>query len=412
MAYSAPQIVQLVNSGKGPNGMYTASDKSAQLSKLHHEIADDMLQLQGAMAEHWQGDAAGQAYAGAGPLVQASQVSGDHLTQAHTLYTGQGSSFKDLQGKVAAVGNLGDKPADDWVSDTPFSFLSNRADEIGAWNQKATQVVNDYNTYHAQSTDNSGRWATPSQYGELALPAAGGDIKPISPGDGGQPSEFRPGTGTHGLTGGSRVAGHPGDGSESGGPGQAGGPGTGTPVPPTGGPGHAGTGVPGHDSGASLPGGTTTAGYVPSRPSGGDYGGPGGFGPGGPGFGPGGPGGGPDSGFLPGGGFGSGGGFGPGGSGAGSGGSSGAGGFGAGKGSGAGTPGGSGAGSRLTGSPMGGSGRPGTPGMGGAGAMGRGGKGEGAEDSEHKTADYLVEADPDDALVGELPKTTPPVIGL
>ena len=95
MAYSAPQIVQLVNSGKGPNGMYTGSDKSAQLSKLHHEIADDMLQLQGAMAEHWQGDAAGQAYAGAGPLVQASHVSGDHLTQAQTLYTGQGRGGRE-----------------------------------------------------------------------------------------------------------------------------------------------------------------------------------------------------------------------------------------------------------------------------------------------------------------------------
>jgi hypothetical protein len=29
MAYSAQQIVQLVNGGKGPNGMYTGSDKSA-----------------------------------------------------------------------------------------------------------------------------------------------------------------------------------------------------------------------------------------------------------------------------------------------------------------------------------------------------------------------------------------------
>ncbi|MDT8911315.1 hypothetical protein [Amycolatopsis sp. PS_44_ISF1] len=44
------------------------------------------------------------------------------------------------------------------------------------------------------------------------------------------------------------------------------------------------------------------------------------------------------------------------------------------------------------------------------GPMGRGGRRE--EDSEHKTADYLLEADPDDALVGELPKSTPPVIGL
>ena len=185
MAYSPQQIIQLVKSGKGPNGMESGGDQSAQLSTLHSQIADDMLQLQGAMAEHWQGDASGQAYAGAGPLVEASKVSGDHLLQAHNLYTGQGSSFRDLQGKVAAVGNLGDKPADDWVSNTPLSFLSNRSNEIAAWNQKAQEVVGSYNTYHAQSTDNSGRWASPSMYGELELPTAGGDIKPSSPGGAG-----------------------------------------------------------------------------------------------------------------------------------------------------------------------------------------------------------------------------------
>jgi len=46
--------------------------------------------------------------------------------------------------------------------------------------------------------------------------------------------------------------------------------------------------------------------------------------------------------------------------------------------------------------------------MGGMG-HGRGGKGE--EDTEHQRPAYLVENDPEDALIGELPKTIPPVIG-
>ncbi|RJQ84340.1 hypothetical protein D5S19_16955 [Amycolatopsis panacis] len=54
-------------------------------------------------------------------------------------------------------------------------------------------------------------------------------------------------------------------------------------------------------------------------------------------------------------------------------------------------------------------GRAGSPGM-GSGGMGRSGKGD--EDTEHKRADYLLEADPDDALIGTLPKAAPPVIGL
>jgi hypothetical protein len=197
MAYTPQQIIDLVNKGTGPTDMYAGSDKAAQLAALHKEIAEDMLQLQGAMGEHWQGDATGKAYAGAGPMVQASQVSGDHLTQAQNLYTGQGSSFNDLHGKVAAVGNLGAKPSDDLVSDTPFSFMSNRADEIAAYNQKAQQVVDGYGLYHGQSTDNSGRWRAPSNYGELGMPPAGADIQPATPGTGGGPGTGNPGSSGH-----------------------------------------------------------------------------------------------------------------------------------------------------------------------------------------------------------------------
>jgi hypothetical protein len=193
MAYTPQQIIDLVNKGDGPTGMYGGSDTAAKLAALHKEIADDMLQLQGGMGEHWQGDAAGQAYAGAGPMVQASQVSGDHLAQAQNLYVGQGSSFNDLHNKVAAVGNIGDKPSDDLFSDTPFSFMSNRADEISAYNQKAQQVVDGYGLYHGQSTDNSGRWQAPSNYGALGMPPAGGDIQPTTPATGGGPGTVGPG---------------------------------------------------------------------------------------------------------------------------------------------------------------------------------------------------------------------------
>jgi hypothetical protein len=421
MAYTPQQIMDLVSQGKGPNGMYSGSDQSGQLSKLHDEIAEDMLQLQGAMRDHWQGDAAGQAYAGAGPMVQASQVSGEHLTQAQGLYTGQGSSFKDLQGKVAAVGPLGEKPKDDWVSDTPVSFLSNRSNEIDAWNQKAQQVVEGYNTYHGQSTDNSGRWTAPSQYGELGLPPGGADIKPTSPGTGpGSPQDVT-GFGTNQESTSNSRGGTAGDTSGVSGyndPGHNGGSVEGG-VPQQGGNSGNYVSPPGTVTPGSQSGGTTTAGYLPPTTTGGvgagggDYGTTGGygntgFGPGGQGTGGFGPGSGSVGGFLPGGGFG------PGGSGSAAGSGSGAGGFGAGKGSGAGVLGGeSGAGSRVGGGgSAGGAGRPGGAGMGAGGGMGRGGNGEGAEDSEHKTADYLLERDPDDALVGELPKATPPVIGL
>jgi hypothetical protein len=430
MAYTAQQIVQMVNTGAGPADMYSGSDIARKMADLHQQIADKVLKLQGGMGEHWQGDAAAQAYVGAGPLVQASQVSKAHLDQAQNLYMGQGSSFKDLQSKVAAVGNLGDKPSDDWVSSTPLSFLTNRSDEISAYNQKAQQVVDGYGVYHGQSEDNSSRWPQQSHYGELGLPPGGSDVT-VTPAGGGPGTAVSHVVSGHngsnsGNSGGAFVNHGGGSGSPVNGGNQGGGPGGGASQhsvpPPVGGP------APIH-SGSSGNNGTSTSGYVPppspntggpgsNYPGGpGSYG-SGGFGPGSGGagssdFGPGAGGFGPGSGFSAGGGYSSGGsgGYSSGAGGSGSGSGSGSGGLGAGKGSGAGAMGDE-AGSGPRGGSTAGSNSPGRPGSPGAGGMGHGGKGEKEEDAEHRRPAYLLETDPDNALIGELPRVSPPVIGL
>ncbi|MGA6093114.1 hypothetical protein [Amycolatopsis sulphurea] len=419
MALTPQQIVDLVNRGKGAAGMYDGATVATGLSQRHDAIADRMLQLQGKMSQYWEGDSAGQAYAGAGPMVQASQVSGQHLEQANQLYTGQGNSFTVLDGKIKSVGTIGDRPADDWVSNTPLSFLSNRSHDIEEWDKKARAVTEGYSLYHGQSTDNSGRWADPSQYGDLAMPSAGGDFSVTQPGGtatGHLPSASTPGgTGGTGSTGGSHAGGYstgtvpgPGAGSHVGGSSNGNGP-----VPQQG---WLEPGAPQFHG--KVPETTTTSGYTPPgttpdpgawTPAGGYPGngtssngnvggnsfGPGGFGPGG--FGPGGTGG-----YSGGSGSGSGS---SGGRGSGSNGS----GLGRGAGTGAGTPGNTEPASGRAAGAAGTNGRAGSPGMGGGG-IGRGGKGD--EDNEHKRADYLLETDPDDALIGTLPKAAPPVIGL
>jgi hypothetical protein len=412
MAYDAPKIVSLVKSGKGPADMFAGSHQASSMAKLHEEIANDMRVLQGAMQEHWTGDAAGQAYSGAGPLVQASQVSGQHLQQAQTLYSGQGSSYSDLQNKVNSVGDLGTRPQNDWVSDTPLSFLSNRSDQINQWDQKAQQVVDSYNVYHGQSADNSSKW--PAQYGELGLPPGGADIKPTvgipgsgqsSSGTSGSPSGSGGGGFSGNTSGWNGGTGSTGGAGRVGAPGGTSGPSSSVRPPAYTSPSFSGTTPAGHMP--NSPGDPGSAGFVPGIP-GGMYGNPssgaGGFGPGAGGFG---------AGFGPGGGgYGSGGGAGSrvsGGFGPGSGGrSSGAGAMGGASASGAGMAGEPGAGGRAAGTAAPG-GRAGAP---GAGGMGRGGKGEGSEDAEHQRPSYLLEPDPDDALVGKLPQSVPPVIGL
>ncbi|OAP23055.1 MULTISPECIES: hypothetical protein [Amycolatopsis] len=419
MANLSPQeIVHLVKSGKGSGGMFHGSDQSAALSSQHEDIASEMRQLQSSMDEYWKGDAAGRAYVGAGPLVQASQTSGQHLAQAQALYSGQGGSFDGLRDKIASVGDLGDKPADDWVSDTPLSFLSNRSDEIDAWNKKAQEVVSSYESYHGESTDNSARWADPSQYGQLALPSAGGDFTITQPGGTGTahlPTHYTPGGpgGTHsegGYVGGSTGSDtthrdHSGD--------RTGPPGTLPPSdthrwdpvsPPHSNPPETpGKYVPPHNN---LPDDTRTSSYVPpdltstnnpnstSNPNSWSFNSSN----------PNTTGGGGSSLYTPG----------IPGTGGGNAGSNGSGNAGSNVGRGAGTgtgPFGNAEGTARGGAAAGATGRAGASGM-GAGAMGRGQKGEVEEDLVHETADYLVEQDPDAALIGDLPKAVPPVIGL
>ncbi|MGW7531929.1 hypothetical protein [Amycolatopsis sp. NPDC054798] len=426
-SYTPQQIVGFVKGGKGSGGMYTGADLSSDLSRQHQEIASRMQQLQGKMNQYWQGDSAGQAYAGAGPLVQASQVSGQHLQQAQDLYHGQGGSFQQLHDKIQDVGDLGDKPADDWVSGTPLSFLSNRQDEIDDWNRKAQAVTESYDAYHQQSTDNSSRWADPSQYGQLAMPSAGGDFTITQPGGTGTahlPTHYTPG-GPGGTAGTYSEGGYVGDNTSSTGGNtshrdhtndRTGPPGVTPPsethrwdpgpyTPPHNNPPETpGKYVPPHNN---LPDDTRTSSYVPpdltstSNPN--TTGNPNSWSlnTGNPSN----PNGGSSNLYAPGlPGTGGGDVSGRGGNAGGNAGNN------AGRGTGTGPFGNAEAAGRG-GAAAGANGRAGAPGM-GAGAMGRGQKGEGEEDLVHETADYLVEQDPDAALIGDLPKAVPPVIGL
>ena len=56
-------------------------------------------------------------------------------------------------------------------------------------------------------------------------------------------------------------------------------------------------------------------------------------------------------------------------------------------------------------------GAPGRAGASGAGMMPHGAKGKGDDDKEHKSADYLINLDNGNELIGKMPKVAPPVLG-
>ncbi|MET0134449.1 MAG: hypothetical protein ABW215_12750, partial [Kibdelosporangium sp.] len=189
MGYTAAQIASLVRAGTGPESLFGGGDLASGLSEQHLEIAEQMRQLNETMLQHWKGEAAGQAFSGAGPLMQASEVSGTHLQKARELYSGHGDSFTVLREKVQSVEPLGDEPRFDELTASPFSFLGNIGDALRGWHAKNQVVVDAYTVYNDEAFDNSIQW--PRLYGILSLPPGGADvqIRPLGP-------IQHPGTGT------------------------------------------------------------------------------------------------------------------------------------------------------------------------------------------------------------------------
>ena len=172
MGMDAPQIVAKVKAGPGAGSLFTAHDAAAELSRKHNELAARIQALQSKMAGAWTGNAADQARVGAGPLVQASEVAGQHLAKAQDLYISQGNSFNSLKATVDH-NDPGPKPDSTWMSRN-IPFLSSRDEEIDTWNQKAQVVVDGYNNYHGESSTNSAQW--PRGYGQLGLPPGGAGV--------------------------------------------------------------------------------------------------------------------------------------------------------------------------------------------------------------------------------------------
>ncbi|HEX3779062.1 MAG TPA: WXG100 family type VII secretion target [Pseudonocardiaceae bacterium] len=390
------------------NGPGTASYSSAATA-LHPAVQSMqgytkyLSQAQQALSAGWTGSAADAAQQSFTPLNQSAQQVSTHASDLNTHLNAQVTQFNDTKSKVVNVPTT--PPSGPGLGDyiSMVNPVTMPAGAVGI--TSADMSVSDYqNNAHGNQQAYSG-YQGPTKSQAAALPQGGNTTAPPPPPNqpvtappsgnpvhlsGGVPSAH----GTYGSSQGSQYSG-----SYQGSNGMNTNPGANPNMPSL-----------GSNNPTNLGSGTTSAqGYTPpnvSNPPGTNPygGGSGGYSPGGGGFGGvGGAGGGSSAagGFAGGfgaGGLGSGGGYGGSGgygSSSGAGGRSGAGGMGAEEEE------AGGFGSAAAGA----KGSTGATGMGGAG---RGGKGQG--DTEHKTASYLQENDPN-AIFGTDEKTVPPVIG-
>ena len=445
---SAEQIVEAMK-GPSANGTATldaASQAHADVHAGHVELETMTNSLIGTMTAAWHGDAADLAHSRIHPMVSTLRLSQDDLAKAKDLTSRQSGSFHDAANALVPVPP---KPSNN-ILNVMTPFHTDLDSQIDQWNEAQSRNIAVYTSYTSASTYNHD--GMPTSYGDVSTIGSPANVRiaepeapPLGPGPGGNygPVERRgPDSNDHGPDSG--AVNGPGTGGQQG-PHIGQPPATGTngqtPQPPVTGTGGQAAQPP------VIPGGgsTTTQGYqdIPAQPTGPQWNQPG-YNPAG-GVSGGGAAGGVHSGgaAAAGGGaiaagagaFGAGSGeFGAGGVVRGSGGSSGSLGAGArgtqsGPGSRAGFGGQPSSGNRggLSGQPGAGSragvsgmagepgatvlGKQGAPGQAGAPGMAPTGQAKKEEDKEHKSAAYL-EDDYSDDIVGELPRTTPPVIGL
>lgn len=404
------EIYQNFMDGYGPEGLRSLAIVMKTIARNHDERAEQIRALVARMESAWQGDAAGAAQRGAGPLAVEHDMSSMALDTAQDLTGRQAGSFSEAKGRVVPVPPKPEllNPALVFTSPAMVMDHERRVDEHDAAAQNNVDVMNGYSGASEYNTDN-----LPTSYGKLSDDQSGIDIGTTQVGGAGGAVIHNPGSADAGddiarSTSAGRETSDPSGGSSGGrapGSSPAGGSGSGS-----GTPGGAAGGGPG-----SSPGVTTPETFVPD-PSASPVGstdqgagrGPGtSAGPLSPGLGAvvAGPGNSTRGGF---GGGSSGGGAGPfGGGGAGP--------------RGGGTPAAPGPGAGVGADPRGLAARPGA----GAGAlaagarggtagggfpMGAPGRGRDEEDIEHQRPEWLEGGDPDE-LFGTDVVTAPPTIG-
>ncbi|OQO92372.1 hypothetical protein B1813_09180 [Saccharomonospora piscinae] len=401
------QIYQNFRNAPGTGGMESVADVLVELRRSYQERAQAIKQIQERMQAGWTGDAGAAASAGAGPLTPALHESAENMERTFGSVTSQAAAWNQAANSVEPVPSAPQEPSV-WDDITSFGGASDTFEEnLARHNAVAQRNVDVMSRYEAATSANQD---FPRSY--TTLPSSGAAITVASAAPGAVSTEMSAApdvrSGTSGVTGTPTTSGAapvngsagftPRPGPSSGGgispttPGVPGGGGGGTSPPSTTpGPGLAGTTPvrPGQDPARPGPGRTANprtptgrGGSLSDRAGSRLYGGK------------------PAAGSAPTGG--------QGGTGARVGDGAAKGGpLGAGRGTGTGAVGGAALGDAAARGAAGGAGGRGAGAPMGAGA----GRGQGDEDKEHQRAAYLQENDPDEAFIGDLGKTAPPVIG-
>jgi hypothetical protein len=164
------KIYDNFTNGTGPQGLSASAAMVRQLAEEYHGEGDAIRQLTAKMESVWQGEAAGAAQRGAGPLATEHELAAPHLGTAQDLNGRQAGSFVDARNAVKPVPPQPIAP-DPWAAvNSPGDVVTYRRQvaEFSAANQHNVDVMTGYT---AASTFNAK--GMPQSYGAIAGDQAG-----------------------------------------------------------------------------------------------------------------------------------------------------------------------------------------------------------------------------------------------
>ncbi|MGH3861253.1 MAG: hypothetical protein ACRDSQ_16935, partial [Actinokineospora sp.] len=179
MSLTPEQIYENFKAGYGGQGLSQASAIVTDLAAKYQERADAITALTGRMESAWQGESAGAAQRGAGPLAVQHAMAAPEMKTAQDLTTRQVESFDHANNSVVEVPPRPDKL-------NPFDFLNDGKrgtyeSKLGEHSAAAENNVAVMRSYGDASTYNTG--GMPESYGTILADEATVTVgQPTEPG--------------------------------------------------------------------------------------------------------------------------------------------------------------------------------------------------------------------------------------
>lgn len=175
--YSATQIYQMLNSGPGTTGIYHATDGAATQASTQDDLNNQIIQLNQKMSGAWTGHAAEQAQAGAMPLANAAQDATNSLAVHQSVMTGQAEAFTTARNSVTNVpSTMPNNIGNDFLA--AFGDTGPLDDQITQYNNASQNNVQVYQNYSAMSSLNAD--TMPQDYGSIPVSNATITVLPPS----------------------------------------------------------------------------------------------------------------------------------------------------------------------------------------------------------------------------------------